>query len=230
MPSKSPPVFPCAPRIVARMELFARLARSLGSTSRRRGEGEAALREGRRPRAVARVQEIPDLLPRDPLRLISTWSLAILATIAIGFVLYVGREVLLPVTAAFIVGVMLSPVARRLEALRVPPPLAALLLVAGVTLIVALVIALIVPRVSELTNGLPGIVASLREKLHVFDGVLALVASFRFHGIRAAGKQRRHNSVARYFLGSIDDIHSVAADYRISVLSRGAPSIHRKMA
>ena len=96
------------------------------------------MREGRRPRAVARVQEIPDLLPSDPLRLISTWSLAILATIAIGFVLYVGREVLLPVTAAFIVGVMLSPVARRLEALRVPPPLTALLLVVGVTLIVAI--------------------------------------------------------------------------------------------
>ena len=131
------------------------------------------MREGRRPRAVARVQEIPDLIPRDPLRQISTWSLAILATIAIGFALYVGREILLPVTTAFIVGVMLSPAARRLEALRVPRPLAALLLVVGVTLIIALVIALIVPRVSELTSGLPEIAASLKEKLHVFDGVIA---------------------------------------------------------
>ena len=42
----------------------------------------------------------------------------------------------------------------------------------GVTLIIALVIALIVPRVSELTSGLPGIAASLKEKLHVFDGVI----------------------------------------------------------
>ena len=122
------------------------------------------MREGRRPRAVARVQEIPDLLPRDPLRLISTWSLAILATIAIGFVLYVGREVLLPVMAAFIVGVMLSPAARRLEALRVPRPLAALLLVVAVTLIVGLVIALIFPRVSELTDGLPTICRVAKRK------------------------------------------------------------------
>jgi predicted PurR-regulated permease PerM len=136
-------------------------------------EGEAMLREGRRPRAVARVPEIPDLLPRDPVRLISTWSLAILAAIAVGFVLYVGREVLLPVVAAFVVGVMLSPAARRLEAAHVPRPLAALLLVAGVTLIVAFVIALILPSVSELTNGLPGIAASLKEKLHVFDGLVA---------------------------------------------------------
>jgi predicted PurR-regulated permease PerM len=106
------------------------------------------------------------------LRLISTWSLAILAAIAVGFVLYVGREVLLPAAAAFVVGVMLSPAARRLEAAHVPRPLAALLLVAGVTLILAFVIALIFPRVSELTNGLPGIAASLKEKLHVFDSLI----------------------------------------------------------
>jgi predicted PurR-regulated permease PerM len=130
------------------------------------------LREGRRPRAIARVQEIPDLVPRDALRLISTWSLAILASIGVGFILYVGREVLLPVVAAFVVGVMLSPAARRLEGAHVPRPLAALLLVAGVTLVIALVIALIFPRVSELTNGLPGIATSLKEKLHVFDGVV----------------------------------------------------------
>jgi predicted PurR-regulated permease PerM len=138
--------------------------------SRCRRQGEMMVREGRRPRAVARVAEISDLVPRDPLRLISTWSLAILAVIAVGFVLYVGREVLLPVVAAFVVGVMLSPAARKLEALHVPRPLAALLLVAGVTLIVAFVIALIFPRVSELTNDLPKLVTSLKEKLHVFDG------------------------------------------------------------
>src|SRR5262249_40905122 len=31
----------------------------------------------------------------------------------------------------------------------------------------------IFPRVSELTSGLPGIVASLKEKSHVFDGLVA---------------------------------------------------------
>jgi predicted PurR-regulated permease PerM len=69
---------------------------------------------------------------------------------------------------------MLGPATRRLEALHVPRPLVALLLVASVTLIIALVILLIFPRVSELTNSLPGIVASLKEKLHVFDGVIAV--------------------------------------------------------
>jgi predicted PurR-regulated permease PerM len=142
----------------------------LGSRPVRRGE--ASVHEGRRPQAIAPVEEIPDLRVMDPLRQISTWSLAILATVAAGFVLYVAREIMLPVVAAFVVGIMLGPAARRLEALRVPRPLAAVLLVAGVTLIIVFVILLIFPRVSELTSGLPGIVASLKEKLHVFDGLV----------------------------------------------------------
>ena len=130
------------------------------------------MREGRRPRAVARTEDAGSPRPTDhPLRLISAWSLAILAAVAVGFVLYVGREVLLPTVAAIVVGVMLGPAARELEALRVPRPLAAVLLVCGVTLIIAFVIALIVPRVSEVTNGLPDFVATLKEKLHAFDGV-----------------------------------------------------------
>jgi predicted PurR-regulated permease PerM len=160
----------------------------VGSTRR----GEALVREDRRPEAVARIQEIPDLLPRDPLRLISTWSLAILATIAVGFVLYVGREVLLPVVAAFVVGVMLGPAASRLEALRVPRPLAAILLVAGVTLIIGSVIALIFPRVSELTDSLPTFAATLKEKLHIFDGLVAFI----HHLVSSGGQQPSSDAIA----------------------------------
>ena len=123
-----------------------------------------------RPETVAVADEDPH--PEITLRQISAWSLAILAAIAAGFVLYAAREIMLPVVAAFVVGVMLGPAARRLEALHVPRPLVALLLVASVTLIIALVILLIFPRVSELANGLPAIVASLKEKLHVFDGLI----------------------------------------------------------
>jgi predicted PurR-regulated permease PerM len=131
--------------------------------------------EDRRPETVA-VDEEPH--PEITLREISAWSLAILAAIAAGFVLYAARELMLPVVAAFVVGIMLGPAARRLEALHVPRALAALLLVASVTLIVALVILLIFPRVSELANGLPGMVASLKEKLHVFDGLVGVWRRF----------------------------------------------------
>ncbi len=125
--------------------------------------------EDRRPQSA---EEVPDEDRGDPLRQVSTWSLAILAAVAVGFVLYVAREIMLPVVAAFVVGIMLGPATRRLEALRVPRPLAAVLQVTAVTLIIAFVILLIVPRVSELTSGLPDVVSSLKEKLHVFDGVL----------------------------------------------------------
>ena len=126
--------------------------------------------EGRRPETAGVADEDPS--PEITLREISAWSLAILAATAAGFVLYAAREVMLPVVAAFVVGIMLGPAARRLETLHVPRPLVALLLVASVTLIIAFVILLIFPRVSELANGLPGMVASLKEKLHVFDGLV----------------------------------------------------------
>jgi predicted PurR-regulated permease PerM len=129
--------------------------------------------EGRRPETVAVDEEIPPHPPEITLRQISTWSLATLAAIAVGFVLYAAREVILPVVAAFVVGVMLGPAARRLDVLRVPRAVAALLLVASLTLIIVLVILLLFPRVSELASALPGIVGSLKEKLHVFDGLVA---------------------------------------------------------
>ncbi len=128
--------------------------------------------EGRRPDTVAMADEASAPHPEITLRQISAWSLATLAAIAAGFVLYAAREIMLPVVAAFVVGIMLGPSARRLEALHVPRPLVALLLVASVTLVIAFVILLILPRVSEVTSGLPAIVASLKEKLHVFDGLV----------------------------------------------------------
>jgi predicted PurR-regulated permease PerM len=126
--------------------------------------------ESGRPDTLAAADKEPH--SEITLREVSAWSLAILATVAVGFLLYAAREVMLPVTAAFVFGVMLGPAARRLEALHIPRPLVALLLVAGVTLIFTLVILLIFPRVSELANGLPGMIASLKEKLHVFDSLI----------------------------------------------------------
>jgi predicted PurR-regulated permease PerM len=127
--------------------------------------------ESRSPERIA-VEESSAPHPEVTLRQISAWSLAILAAIGVGFVLYAGREIMLPVVAAFVVGIMLSPAARRLEALHVPRALGALLLVAGLTLVIILVILLLFPRVSELTSSFPRIVASLKEKLHIFDPLM----------------------------------------------------------
>ena len=131
------------------------------------------LREGRRPRPVAQVEDVEGLHPIDRLRRISAWSLGTLAALAAVCALYLARDLMLPIVAAFVVGVMLSPLAQRLEALRVPRSVAALLIVCSVALLFALVIALIIPRVSELTTGLPALAASLKEKLHAFDGLVS---------------------------------------------------------
>ena len=184
--------------------------------------------EGQRPEAVAAADEEPH--PEITLREISAWSLAILATVAVGFLLYAAREVMLPVVAAFVVGIMLGPAARRLEALHVPRPLVALLLVASVTLIFAFVILLIFPRVSELANGLPGIVASLKEKLHVFDGLGRSVAAPHNDDRRPAQHRWGCASFARDFMGSLDDLDTAAADHGLSVLSRRAAFGHLGMA
>ena len=59
--------------------------------------------EGQRPDTVAVADEEPH--PEVTIRQISAWSLAILAAIGVGFLLYAAREVMLPVVAAFVVGV-----------------------------------------------------------------------------------------------------------------------------
>ena len=93
-----------------------------------------------------------------------------LAAVALGFALYAARQLLQPIAAAFVVGVALSPAARKLETLRAPRPVAATLVASGVALTIALVIALVVPRVSEVTEGLPSLAATWRERLHALDG------------------------------------------------------------
>ena len=115
--------------------------------------------------------------PAFTLRTIAIGSQAILATVAVGFALYAARGLLQPIAAAFVVGVTLSPGARRLEALHVPRPLAALLMALGVTLTFALVIGLVVPRVSEVTDGLPGLAATLRQRLQALDGFVPLLSN-----------------------------------------------------
>ena len=101
-------------------------------------------------------------------RLISTWSLAIVAVIAIAAALYFAREPLIPVTTAFVVGVMLSPAARALEERKVPRLLSAALMVVGVAIVVGIVVALIASPMADLAGRVPEIGA----KFQVFHGLL----------------------------------------------------------
>jgi predicted PurR-regulated permease PerM len=101
-------------------------------------------------------------------RLISAWSLAILAVIAVAAALYFAREPLIPVVTAFVVGVMLSPAARVLEKWGVPRLLTAALMALGAALVIGLVVALIASPLADLAGRIPEISA----KLQVFHGLM----------------------------------------------------------
>ena len=127
------------------------------------------MREGRqRPIPTVVVDENAE--PVDRLRLLSVWSEAGLAIIAAGAVLYFMRDLLLPVVTAFVVGVMLSPVAKALEKRHIPRVVSAVLIVVLTALLVALVVALIASPVAELAEKLPAV----GGKLHAFDNLLAV--------------------------------------------------------
>ena len=134
------------------------------------------MREGRQLRPVSPVEEEQEFLPVDHrpidhrLRVMSAWSTGIVATIAVGAALYFARELLLPVVTAFVVGVMLSPAARALEAQKVPRVVSAALIVVLTALLIAFIIALIASPVAELAGKLP----QIGDKLHVFDRPIAL--------------------------------------------------------
>ena len=121
-----------------------------------------------RLRTIQPVEEDDESEQTDQLRLISAWSLATLAVIAIAAALYFAREPLIPVVTAFVVGVMLSPAARALEARKVPRLLTAALMVICTALVIAIVVALIASPMADLAGRLPQIGA----KLQVFHSLL----------------------------------------------------------
>ena len=124
--------------------------------------------QGRLPPIQRADETADDSEPVDRLRLISAWSLAILAVIAVVGALYFAREPLIPVTTAFVVGIMLSPAARALEERRVPRLLTAALMVLATALVIGIVAALIATPTADLAGRIP----QIGTKLQVFHGLL----------------------------------------------------------
>jgi predicted PurR-regulated permease PerM len=104
----------------------------------------------------------------DGLRLISTWSLVVIAVVAVAAALYFAREPLIPVITAFVVGIMLSPAARALEERKVPRLLTAALMVALTAIVIGAVVALIASPMADLA----GRMSEIGAKLQVFHGLL----------------------------------------------------------
>src|SRR3569623_476096 len=113
----------------------------------------------------------PPLIQRTEIVPFCLIALLVLAIIA---VLYVARAFFLPVVSAIILGTMLSPAAKRLEAFRVPRPVSAVLIVVLTWTAFVLMIGLISVPVMDWFGKLPELGPILKNKLHVFDRPLAI--------------------------------------------------------
>jgi predicted PurR-regulated permease PerM len=103
-----------------------------------------------------------------------SFCLVALLILAIVTVLYVARAFFLPVVSAIILGTMLSPAAKRLEAVHVPRPVSAALIVILTWAAFVLMIGLISVPVMDWFDKLPELGPVLKDKLHVFDRPLAI--------------------------------------------------------
>lgn len=115
--------------------------------------------------------ELPPVIQRAE---VVAFALIALLIICVFAVLYVAKAFFLPVTMAFVIGTMLAPAARFLEARHVPRAVSAVLIVAAACAVAAFMLGLIASPVMEWSNRLPELGVLLKEKLHVFDRPLWL--------------------------------------------------------
>ena len=108
------------------------------------------------------------------------FAIVALLVIAVVVVLYVARAFFLPVVMAFVVGTMLSPAAGLLERGRIPRAIGAVLVVGAVAAGAVLMVGLISAPMIEWTSRLPELAARFKDKLHIFDPVLALWRELEF--------------------------------------------------
>ncbi|MBL8699818.1 MAG: AI-2E family transporter [Alphaproteobacteria bacterium] len=100
----------------------------------------------------------------------------VLAVGAVVFALHVMRDFLIPTAAAIVLAVMLSPISRVLERMRVPPLAASALtvvLVAGGCIALLIVV---LPQMSELSTMAPRIARALESKLQSVRSLLTMVS------------------------------------------------------
>ena len=115
--------------------------------------------------------ELPPVIRRAEVVAFALVALLIICVVA---VLYAAKAFFLPVVMAFVVGTMPSPAAGFLERRRIPRSVSAVLIVTAVAAGGAFIVGLISSPVMEWSTRLPELGSLLKDKLHVFDRLLAL--------------------------------------------------------
>jgi len=117
--------------------------------------------------------------------LISTLGMAFLALIA---ALYFGRPVLLPVVAALIVGITLSPLIEFGARFRIPTAVSAVLVVLAVSTLIAVLVTFFATPLTDWISRAPEIGAAVQKKLRVFDYPLSVLGHIKSSLMPAAAK------------------------------------------
>jgi predicted PurR-regulated permease PerM len=125
----------------------------------------------------------PEPLPGIPAlwRFAAMISTVMMGSIALIAALYLGRAALLPVVAALIVGITLSPVTEYGARLGIPVPVSAVGLIVALIAAVGALVTFFAEPVSEWIARAPEIGAAVQQKLRVFDYPLSVL-----HDIKAA--------------------------------------------
>ncbi|MBC7770618.1 MAG: AI-2E family transporter [Phycisphaerales bacterium] len=97
------------------------------------------------------------------LRLIG-FCLVAMTTIAAGFTIYAAREFLIPIAAAFLLAIILSPVARTLER-RISPTISAGLITVALVGLMGGLIMMLLPELAVLSERLPRSVQLLEQRI-----------------------------------------------------------------
>jgi predicted PurR-regulated permease PerM len=124
----------------------------------------------------------------------AVWRLgAIISTLLMGFLafiaaLYFGRAVLLPVVAAMIVGITLSPLIEFGARFKIPPAVSGILVVLAVSMVIALLVTFFAAPLTEWITRVPEIGAAVQKKLRVFEYPLSVLGNIKSALMPAAGK------------------------------------------
>ncbi len=101
--------------------------------------------------------------------------LTILAVCAVVSVGYVARDFLIPTAAAVVLALILTPVAKSLERLRCPPTLAAAVSALMLAVVIAGLLAIIIPSISGWVEQMPFLTRTLQRKLEGLRHSLAFI-------------------------------------------------------
>lgn len=101
--------------------------------------------------------------------------LIVLAICAVGVVAYLARDFLIPTAAAIVLALILTPVAKKFERLRLPPTAAAGASVSLLALVVAGLLVISAPAISTLAEQAPYLTYTLERKLEGLRKSLAFV-------------------------------------------------------